>query len=115
MKACFSDKIMKPILPSLREKKRYIAYEIVSEKPLKRDTHLRGVNDGLMRFLGHLGGAKAGIMRIKDKSNKGILRVNNTMVDAVKTGLSLIKNIDGNKVLIKTTRVSGTLSNLKGG
>lgn len=106
---------MKPILPSLREKKRYISYEITSEKPLKLDTHIQCINDGLMRFLGYYGGAKAGIMSIQTKNNKGILRVNNTMVDAVKTGLSLIKNIDGNRVLVKTTRVSGTLSNAKGG
>lgn len=106
---------MKPILPSLREKKRYISYEIIAEKALKREAITGALNQGLLRFLGELGSAKAGVMFIENKENKGILKVENTMVDQVKAGLSLIKDINGEKVIVKTTRVSGTLAGLRKG
>lgn len=106
---------MKPILPSLKEKKRYIAYEILSEKPLKRDESIKGISNGILKFLGQLGNARAGTMVIESNQNKGILKVSNTMVDQVKTGLALIKEIEGNKVIVKTTKVSGTLSNIRKG
>jgi len=41
---------MKPILPSLREKKRYIAYEVIAEKALKREAIVGAINQGLLRF-----------------------------------------------------------------
>lgn len=106
---------MKPILPSLREKKRYISYEIIAEKPIKREAIIGALNQGLLRFLGEFGSAKAGIMFIENKENKGILKVNNTMVDQVKSGLILIKDINSEKVIIKTTKVSGTLAKLRKG
>lgn len=106
---------MKPILPSLREKKRYILYEVIAEKLLKAEAIRAAINQGLLRFLGELGCAKAGIMFIETKENKGILRVDNTMVDHVKTSLSLIKEINESKVIIRTTRVSGTLAGVRKG
>ena len=106
---------MKPILPSLREKKRYIAYEVLAEKALRREAITGAINQGLLRFLGELGCAKAGILFIENKENKGMLKVNNQMVDQIKAGLSLIKDINGEKVIIKTTKVSGTLAKLRKG
>ncbi len=106
---------MKPILPSLREKKRYIAYEVIVEKALKREAIVGAINQGLLRFLGELGCAKAGIIFVENKEKKGILKVNNSTVDQIKAGLSLIKDINGEKVIIKTTKVSGTLAKLRKG
>ena len=102
---------IKPLLPSLREKKRYLVYEIISDKKID----LKGVKDNIKRkvmvFMGELGYSKAGIMFLdKDKENKGLIRVNSKYLDHLRTALILIKDLNNQNVLIKTIGVSGMLN-----
>jgi RNase P/RNase MRP subunit POP5 len=90
---------IKPILPSLKEKKRYILYE----GKLSRNAIKQGIKD----FIGEYGMAKAGIMFIKSKNNKGIIKTNVKWLEQVKTALSLMKT------RVKPVKVSGTLKKLK--
>ncbi len=90
---------IKPILPSLKEKKRYILYE----GKLSRNAIKQGIKD----FIGEYGMAKAGIMFIKSKNNKGIVKTNVKWLEQVKTALSLMKT------RVKPVKVSGTLKKLK--
>lgn len=90
---------IKPILPSLKEKKRYILYE----GKVSRNTIKQGIKD----YIGEYGMAKAGIMFIKSKNNKGIVKTNVKWLEQVKTALSLMKT------RVKPVKVSGTLKKLK--
>lgn len=107
---------MKPLLPTLREKKRYVAYEVMTTEPLGRD-----VSGELLRHLsctlGVFGMADAGILSISYNAERqrGVLRVANRMVPRVKAGLLLTKRLDGQRVSIRTLTVSGMLRKAKGG
>jgi ribonuclease P/MRP protein subunit POP5 len=105
---------IKPLLPSLREKKRYLVFEIISEHKVdKIDSIETAILNQCNKYLGEIGMAKAGLLFLKDKFNKesqkGIIRVNNKMLDNLKTSLCFIKNIGKENVIIKSVGVSGIL------
>jgi len=107
---------MKPILPSLKEKKRYIVFEVISDKKVSQREIGDGIRNNIAKFLGELGIAKAGFVLMKDtiKGNKGIIRTNVKYQDEVKMALALIKNLGKEKVIVNVIGVSGILKKAKG-
>lgn len=106
---------IKRILPSLREKKRYIAFEVISEERLDKNMVNNAIFDANKSYLGELGCAKANfkVLDYDENSKKGMIKASNKYIDYVKASLSLIKRIKNTKVIIKTMGVSGTIKNLK--
>lgn len=96
---------IKPLLPSLREKKRYLVYEITSNKKITKNQATTILKTAVKRYLGELGLARAGILYLDYKNNKGIMRINNKEVNNVKAALSLVDNLK-----IKTTYTTGLLN-----
>ena len=82
-------KKFKPILPSLREKKRYLVFEVISGQKFEFNQVKNAVMSAVLGFLGQLGAAKAGIILLEDRWNqemqKGILKVNHKNTDALKS------------------------------
>ena len=73
---------LKPLIPSMRERKRYLAYEIISKESLKKDISsemIKLVN----KTLGLFDSAQSGILSVEydQKTQKGLLKVNNKMTD----------------------------------
>ena len=107
-------KKLKPLLPSLREKKRYLAFEVLSKGKI---TDFDAVSEAILQnsteFLGHLGMSKAGVMMLKDKYNKdsqrGLIRVNHKNIDNLKAALTMIDKIDDQETIVKSIGVSGIL------
>lgn len=105
---------LKPILPSLREKKRYLVFEVVSKEKIK-DASL--VSDAIlnssMKFLGQLGTAKAGLIVLNNKWDaklqKGVIKVSHKHVDALKSALMFADKIDDKEVIFRSVGVSGIL------
>ncbi|MBI4447570.1 ribonuclease P protein component 2 [Candidatus Woesearchaeota archaeon] len=104
---------MKPIPPTLREKKRYVAFEIATDVEMQEKMIKKAVNEAVIRFVGELGMAKAGLRFIEVKKNKALVMVNHKELDNVKAALTLIKEIDNHNALIKTLGVSGILKKAK--
>ena len=105
---------IKPLMPSLREKKRYIVFEIISENPVNNVAKVsNAITDACIEYVGQSGMAKAGLLFLSDKydnkKQRGIIRVSNKMVGEIKKGLCFVKEIDNNKVMIKSVGVSGIL------
>lgn len=105
---------IKPLLPSLREKKRYLAYEVISKSRFYDAIHVnKAILETANEFLGNLGMAHAGIIPINDKWNekmqRGIMRVNNKHVDNLKASLIFVKNINGKDAIVKSVGASGIL------
>ena len=105
---------LKPILPSLREKKRYLVFEVISrEKISNAESVSNAIWDCSLHFLGQLGTAKAGIMVLKNKWDstlqRGIIKVSHKHVDAVKAALVFARKIDDNEVIFRSLGVSGIL------
>jgi RNase P/RNase MRP subunit POP5 len=101
-------KKIKPIMPSLKEKKRYIAYEVISESEAKPGTQAveKAITDSLLEFVGELGTAQAGILFPKP----GIIKVSHTSTEQAKAAIALVKQINGKQVALRTLGASGMLN-----
>lgn len=104
-------KKIKPLLPSLREKKRYLAFEVIAKDNLNANSFENAFKKASHDFLGTLGCAQAGAIVLKDKwkHNKGLIRVNNKCVPQVKSSLMMIEEIAGTDVIVRSLGVSGVL------
>ena len=120
-KDTFSEKLrmvkkkLKPILPSLREKKRYLVFEVISKKQIANASVVYGaLHTSTIELLGSLGASKAGIMFLKDKYNqdlqRGMIKVNHKYVDHLRSALLMVEKIDNTDVIVKSVGVSGILN-----
>ncbi len=105
---------LKPVLPSLREKKRYMVFEVISKGKI---TDFRAVRDAIMesaqRLLGQLGMAKAGIIPMENKWSpelqRGIIRVGHRHADELRASLMLTSKINDEDIIVKSIGVSGII------
>ncbi|RMF06956.1 hypothetical protein D6764_00995 [Candidatus Woesearchaeota archaeon] len=109
-------KKIKPVRPSMREKKRYLVAEGILEGSQKADAEdiKHEVIHSHKRMFGTYGLAKAGIMFLKGKNGRAIIRVNNKELDNLRTSISFITRATagrhkGRSMLVKSVGVSGTL------
>ncbi len=109
---------IKPVIPSLREKKRYLAFEIISGNKLSINDVKEAIINAVSRFLGEFGSSKAGIIFLDDKYNektqRGIIKVNRKQVDNLKSALILIKKIKNEDIIFRSIGVSGILKKATG-
>ncbi|OVE74560.1 hypothetical protein BVX95_01900 [archaeon D22] len=108
---------LRPLLPTLKEKKRYLAFEVVSEQNFSEYDINNAILSAKDSFLGIYLSAKAGVQIIKQKFDKktqsGVIRVNRKYTDHMKTALGLIKEIKNHDAIIRTINVSGVLRKAK--
>ena len=101
---------IKPLLPTLRERKRYLAFEVLSEKELQWAMIKKAIFDAMKEYVGIDGISDAGLLFVKNNGNKGILRVSHTSLNKVRAALIFIKNIESQKVIVKSIGASGMLN-----
>src|SRR3989344_3994994 len=106
---------LKPVLPSLREKKRYLAFEVISKSRISSfDAVSNAIWQSCIQFMGQLGTAKAGIMPLENKWNsemqRGIIKVGNKYVNHVKSAFVFASKIEGKDVIFRSLGVSGILN-----
>jgi len=89
---------MKPLKPSMREKKRYL---LIRSKDPKEN-----IEKALKEFLGVLGMSKLGLGWIKTEKTSAIVSINRKMVDNVRASLVVWPE----KMTVE--KVSGTLKGL---
>src|SRR3989344_9101914 len=101
---------MKPILPSLREKNRYIVYKVKSEEKLGFGEVKRALYDHCAKMIGQLEMASANIMIMNDwKNNMGIIKINNQYLNELHASLLFIQGISGKKARVESVYMSGLL------
>jgi RNase P/RNase MRP subunit POP5 len=105
---------IKALLPTLRERKRYVVFEIISKN---RTRSFAGVSkaiwQGMLALNGQKGAAQAGLLllpnKYDEKSQRGIARVGHKDVDAFKASLTTIQEIDNSPAIARSIAVSGSL------
>ena len=105
---------LKSLLPTLRERNRYIAFEIISEKKIRDfKTISKHLIDVYANLFGIHGLAKANIVPLPDKWNpskqKGIIKVNHKHVHQLKSAMLFIKRIRHKDVIMRSVGISGIL------
>ncbi|MDO8626828.1 MAG: Rpp14/Pop5 family protein [Candidatus Diapherotrites archaeon] len=100
---------------SMREKKRYIEFELFCDKPLKeKDVSFYLWKQMLFTF-GELGTAKQRLWLagFNSETNTGILRCTLSTVEEVKAGMLFLREVRNKTVVPKILKVSGTIKSLK--
>jgi len=106
---------MKPILPSLREKNRYIVFEVISKNKIKFDNVKKEIYTMENKMLGEIEMSNAGIMFLSDWSNqRGIIKVSNHYSDKIRIPFLFINKINNYDVIVQTRGISGILKKARG-
>jgi RNase P/RNase MRP subunit POP5 len=92
---------MKPLKPSIRERKRYflIKFDNIDIK--------KSIEDAIFDFIGILGLSKVGLRYIEINKNFAIISINREMVNYVKSAFCLYPK----EIIVE--KISGTLKSLK--
>ncbi|MCS7135029.1 MAG: ribonuclease P protein component 2 [Candidatus Aenigmarchaeota archaeon] len=106
------------VLPSsLREKKRYILFKVISESPIEYSDLESAIWNTLLDFLGEYGTSKISAWLLKDRWENAtqtcIIRCNHLFVPTIIATLGLIERLGDTRVCIKILKVSGTIKGCK--
>ena len=109
---------LKILPPTLRNDKRYISFEAVSEVPLSREDVIPLVWEASLNFHGECKTSKFDLWIMKvwptklsnDKNvMKGIIQCNRDEVSSVRAAILLITKFKGKRVVFHTLGISGTI------
>jgi ribonuclease P/MRP protein subunit POP5 len=108
---------MKKVIPSLREKKRYLVFEVISKGKIAREHVMATVKNAYMSYLGQLEAGKAGVIVLgecyDEERQRGIIKVGHRHLDSLRASLSLARLSGGEPVIIRSMLVSGILGKAK--
>lgn len=107
---------LKFLLPTLREKDRYISFQVISEEPIAySDLEAAAINT-FLDFYGEFGFSKLSFWIIKNlydpERQVGVIRCNNQSVQQTIAGLGLVSRLGETRITIKVLKVSGTIKGL---
>lgn len=99
---------IKRLLPTQREKKRYLAYHVISHHKIPTPMIEHTIKNKLTTFLGVTQTADAAPHLIKTThDHTGILKIHPQYLNHARTALMTITHINNEPVLIRTLGVSG--------
>jgi ribonuclease P/MRP protein subunit POP5 len=112
---------LKILPPHLRNKKRYLAFEVLSEKPINREEVISLIWGAAGGLYGSCGVSSFDLWVVKIwpcKSReqnivKGILRCSREEVSTVRSIFPLINRYKGKRVVFHTLGISGTIKSAK--
>jgi len=112
-----SKRELKILLPTLRERERYIAFQIISEEAITYADLEAAVWNTMLDFFGEYGTSKTSMWLIKnlydEQKQFGVVRCNNESVATVIAALGLISRFGDIRVIVKVLKVSGTIKGLR--
>jgi len=99
--------------PTLRTKKRYLAYQVISEKKIVFNDLTNAIWHSALNLLGELGTSQAQLWIMKNMYDNerqiGLIRCSHTNVEKVRAALALVQRIGDNLVIVKVLGISGTI------
>jgi len=102
---------------SLRERRRYIIFEVMSRSKLDFGEVVESVWNAILDFVGQLKTGKASVWVVKDlydsEEQRGAIKVTNDYVEDVRAAISLINEINDKKVIFSVLGVTGTLKSAR--
>lgn len=108
---------LKISLPTLRERDRYIAFQVISEYEITYADLEAAIWNTLLDFYGDFGVSQMSIWLIKnlydEEKQIGIIRCNNKSVQKAIAGLGIVSRLGDNRITIKILKVSGTIKGLR--
>ncbi len=102
---------MKLLPPSLRKRKRYIAFEIISARPVEPEKVREALSTSLLKLYGEFGSPEFRLIEFRD--GKGMLMCFHDELEKVKIALTLIKKINNQDVIPVILGVAGTIKSCR--
>jgi ribonuclease P/MRP protein subunit POP5 len=102
---------MKILPPTMRDNKRYLAFELITEENtlVGRDELIRELFSVSGSLLGDLGSSECNIWLFAFDDNKGVISCNRNYVSQTRAVMATITNVKGKRVLVHVLGVSGTV------
>jgi ribonuclease P/MRP protein subunit POP5 len=109
---------LRKVPPSLRHRKRYIAFRLIGLSNSTRDDETakeiaRKLMENILSLFGEMGGIHSGVWVEHWEGECGIVRCYLASLEKVKIAITLIDEIKGVKVLPVILGVSGTIKRCK--
>ena len=103
--------LLRSWLPVLRERRRYIAFELESdsEEEVKRGDLVGEVYSSQMSLLGDLGASENRLRLITFDGRFGIFRCSHRRIEESRAVLATVHTVGGTRVAIRVRGVSGTI------
>lgn len=105
--------VMRYILPSLRERRRYLLFELLSEREIDKRAFVQELLGSIYSLYGDLGMSKIKVRLIMYRASEeravGILRCAHDKVEEIRAALACIHSITGTRVGIRVIKTSGTI------
>jgi ribonuclease P/MRP protein subunit POP5 len=100
---------LKRLLPSLRAKKRYLAFELISEAPVSRSDLVREIMSSASFLLGDITASKCEIKVLGFDDCKGIIQCSHTRVKETRASMAALTRINGRRATLHVLGTSGTV------
>jgi len=99
--------------PSLRERRRYLAFQILSEDKVNFSDLSNSIWHSILNLLGEKGAGEAELWLPRNIYNEikqiGLIRCSHLHVENIRAALALIDRIGDIRVIVKVLGVSGTM------
>ncbi|KXS40490.1 ribonuclease P [Methanolobus zinderi] len=100
---------MKILPPTLRDGRRYLAFELIAEGPVKRDDLIREIFSAAGSLLGDVGASECAIRLLAFEDMKGVVRCSPERTSNTRAVLATIRDVRGTRVLFHVLGISGTV------
>ena len=103
--------------PTLRNRKRYLAFRIISENKVNYNDLSNTIWHSILNFLGEFGSSEADAWIIKESYKEdeqiGLIKCSHISVEKVRAALALVQRIGDTRVIIQILGISGTIKAAK--
>ncbi|MFX1489893.1 MAG: Rpp14/Pop5 family protein [Promethearchaeota archaeon] len=100
-----------------KERQRYIIFKIITEGNLSLNQKLilKSIWHSIWRYFGMKEANKIGLwlLELNLEENYGIIRFSHETKEVIITSLTLVKEINGNKVILSPIKTYGTIKSIK--
>ena len=105
---------MKALPKSLREKKRYVSFEIISENSVSFEEFKKAYTLTIKELVGMLGLAKTSLMVVKDqyKYPTGIIKTNTKSLKIIQAAFAYMKELNKQPIQVRSIKTSGLIHKL---
>jgi ribonuclease P/MRP protein subunit POP5 len=100
---------MKVLPPTMRENKRYLAFELIAEDNVSREELIREIFSASGSLLGDLGSSECNIWLFAFDDLKGIISCDREHVSQTRAALATITSVKGKRASFHILGVSGTV------
>jgi ribonuclease P/MRP protein subunit POP5 len=105
--------MVRPLLPTLRQKKRYILFEVIAKDTVPQNVVLGVIQATAKECVGLWGVGALQMKLIEFKQHRGIVRVDHRHVDTMRAILGVVKIAGEQSIVLRTLKVSGSLKKLR--